>query len=106
MEDMGSKSFPSWGYVLVIVAITITFVLSVIIYCKCRKSLLSKLLQNKENTRTRMPMAIMPNNGQHDDKMRNRYDEGETAYLKFAKLQYVYSGFRRRVIAGSLMRLY
>ena len=23
-------------------------------------------------------MAIMPNNGQHDDKMRNRYDEGET----------------------------
>ena len=29
-----------------------------------------------------------------------------TAYLKFAKLQYVFSGFRCRVIAGSLMRLY
>ena len=29
-----------------------------------------------------------------------------TAYLKFAKLQYVSSGFRCRVIAGSLMRLY
>ena len=28
------------------------------------------------------------------------------AYLKFAKLQYVPSGFRCRVIAGSLMRLY
>ena len=45
---------------------------------KCRKSLLSKLLQHKENTRTLIPMAIMPNNGQHDDKMRNCYDEGET----------------------------
>ena len=29
-----------------------------------------------------------------------------TTYLKFAKLQYVSSGFRCRVIAGSLMRLY
>ena len=29
-----------------------------------------------------------------------------TAYLKFAKLQYVSSGFRCRVITGSLMRLY
>ena len=29
-----------------------------------------------------------------------------TACLKFAKLQYVSSGFRCRVIAGSLMRLY
>ena len=29
-----------------------------------------------------------------------------TAYLKFAKLQYVFSGFRCRVITGSLMRLY
>ena len=29
-----------------------------------------------------------------------------TAYLKFAKLQYVPSGFRCRVITGSLMRLY
>ena len=29
-----------------------------------------------------------------------------TAYLKFAKLQYVSSGFCCRVIAGSLMRLY
>ena len=29
-----------------------------------------------------------------------------TAYLKFAKLQYVSSGFRCRVIGGSLMRLY
>ena len=28
-----------------------------------------------------------------------------TAYLKFAKLQYVSSGFRCRVITGSLMRL-
>ena len=31
---------------------------------------------------------------------------GLTAYLKFAKLQYVSSGFRCRVITGSLMRLY
>ena len=29
-----------------------------------------------------------------------------TAYLIFAKLQYVSSGFRCRVITGSLMRLY
>ena len=29
-----------------------------------------------------------------------------TAYLKLAKLQYVSSGFRCRVITGSLMRLY
>ena len=29
-----------------------------------------------------------------------------TAYLKFAKLQYGYPGFRCRVITGSLMRLY
>ena len=29
-----------------------------------------------------------------------------TAYLKFAKLQYVFSGFRCRVITGSLMRLH
>ena len=29
-----------------------------------------------------------------------------TAYLKFAKLQYAFSGFRCRVITGSLMRLY
>ena len=29
-----------------------------------------------------------------------------TAYLKFTKLQYVSSGFRCRVITGSLMRLY
>ena len=29
-----------------------------------------------------------------------------TAYLKFAKLQYVSSGFRCGVITGSLMRLY
>ena len=29
-----------------------------------------------------------------------------TAYLKFAKLQYVVSGFRCRMITGSLMRLY
>ena len=29
-----------------------------------------------------------------------------TAYSKFAKLQYVSSGFRCRVITGSLMRLY
>ena len=29
-----------------------------------------------------------------------------TAYLKFAKLQYVSSGFRCRVLTGSLMRLY
>ena len=29
-----------------------------------------------------------------------------TAYLKFAKLQYVSSSFRCRVMTGSLMRLY
>ena len=29
-----------------------------------------------------------------------------TAYLKFANLQYVSSGFRCRVITGSLMRVY
>ena len=29
-----------------------------------------------------------------------------TAYLKFANFQYVSSGFRCRVITGSLMRLY
>ena len=29
-----------------------------------------------------------------------------TAYLKLAKMQYVSSGFRCRVITGSLMRLY
>ena len=29
-----------------------------------------------------------------------------TTYLKFEKLQYVSSGFRCQVIAGSLMRLY
>ena len=33
-------------------------------------------------------------------------DEALLAYLKFAKLQYVSSGFRCRVITGSLMRLY
>ena len=29
-----------------------------------------------------------------------------TAYLKFAKLQYVFSGFRCRVITGALMRFH
>ena len=42
--------------------------------------------------------------------LKNGYTHGtvfeSTAYLKFAKLQYVSSGFRCRVIAGSLMRLY
>ena len=34
------------------------------------------------------------------------YQSESTAYLKFAKLQYVSSGFRCRVITGSQMRLY
>ena len=34
------------------------------------------------------------------------YNAFRGCYLKFAKLQYVSSGFRCRVITGSLMRLY
>ena len=47
---------------------------------------------------TKRPMTLKL--GIHDSVFES------TGYLKFAKLQYVSSGFRCRVITGSLMRLY
>ena len=44
MEDMSTKAFPVWGYMVVIIDIVTIFVLLVIIYCKGRKSLLKMFL--------------------------------------------------------------
>lgn len=62
IKDMNVKSFPTWGYMVVITGIVIIFIVSIIIYCKCRKSLLSKLIKHRGKARTREQIAIMPNN--------------------------------------------
>ncbi|MCG8033766.1 MAG: envelope fusion protein [Candidatus Thiodiazotropha taylori] len=80
IEDMNSNAFPTWGYVVVIIGITVVFVLSVIVYCKCRKSLLAKLLQNKAKTRKREQITMMSGNDTNNDKIENRrfHDEDAT----------------------------
>ena len=77
---------------------------------------------NKQMPRSTQTSSLFPKRGAHNAK-RNDETRGQrtriiwtliwfisvfesTVYLKFAKLQYVSSGFRCRVITGSLMRLY
>ena len=78
-EDMGTKTFPAWGYMVVIIGIVTIFVLSVIIYCKCRKSLLPKLMHNKAKTSKRRQITMMSGNATNDDKVENRRYSDEAA---------------------------
>ena len=79
MEDMSTKAFSAWGYMVVFIGTVTIFVLSVIIYCKSRKSLLTKLMQNKAKTTKRKQITMMSSNATNDDKVENRRYNDETA---------------------------
>ena len=78
MEDMSTKAFSAWGYMDVFIGTVTIFVLSVIIYCKSRKSLLTKLMHNKAKTTKRKQITMMPSNATNDNKMENRRYDDET----------------------------
>ena len=78
MEDMTTKAFSAWGYMVVFIGTVTIFVLSVIIYCKSRKSLLTKLMQNKAKTIKRKQITMMPSNATNDDKVENRHYNDES----------------------------
>lgn len=79
MEDMSVHAFPTWGFLVVIIGITTVFVLSVVVYCKCRKSLLSKLLQNKRKASKQRQITMMSGDATNDDKFGNRRYDDEAA---------------------------
>ena len=81
MEDMSTKAFPPWGYMIVIIGIVTIFVLSVIIYCKCRKSLLTKLMHNKAKTSKRRQITMMSGNATNNDKVETT-DDRPLVYYK------------------------
>ena len=72
MEDMSTKPFPTWGYVVVIIGIITILVLSLVVYCKYKKQLISKLLHNKSKTSKRKQMTIMSGDATIDDESGNQ----------------------------------